>query len=155
MSDLYATETLERIAHALERIADELAPLPDEPAPAKDDTTAEKWITVPEVAARYGVTTQLIHERLRKGKGGTLVFKRNADELGRTLIAESSLPPLPEGPLCSRENARQITGLNADQLLRRMYAGRINGYRPFGIPQHRFPRASLLALAAEEARRAI
>ena len=156
------SETLARIALALERIADAMtaqsaAPAPADPAPdtPQPDTTNEKWITVPEVADRYGISEPLIHGLLLKGKGGTLVYKRNAGEFGRTLIEESSLPPLPEGPLCTLEYARQITGLNADQLRRRMHAGRINGYRPFGIPQYRFPRASLLELAAEEARRAI
>ena len=150
MNDLYQHETLERIAQALERIADAITqqpadPAPDSPAPDTPQPDSA-WLTPREVAERYGVSTGLVRNRLSASNAVR-------DEDGRLYVAESDLPPLAEGPLASPAEAKQITGLNSEQLKRRMHAGRINGYRPFGIAHDRYPRASLLKLAAEGARR--
>lgn len=148
-------ETLARIALALERIADAITQQPADPAPdtPQPDSPApdtpqpdSAWLTAREVAERYGVSPEVVRRRLLHGSD---VY----DEDGRLTVAESDLPPLPEGPLASPAEAEQITGMTNGQLRRRMHVGLLTGYQPFGISRYRYARAALLQYAAEEARR--
>lgn len=158
MPDLYPHETLERIAQALERMADAITPAahaitpqpadpaPDTAAPAAPAAPDRVLLTTNEVAERYGVSPELVRRYLLGGDGVP-------GKGGRLSVAESDLPPLPEGPLASPAEAAQITGMTQHQLRRRMHAGHLTGYQPFGISRYRYARAALLQYAAEEARR--